>query len=405
MTRTTHHSHPTPAFPVFCMAFTDDESLLLGGGGGASRTGIVNKLKLFAVDKGGKKFEGVKEYIFEKGADSPNTLAVDPSKHTVLNASNSLLAIAATNYDGTFSAVTVFTYPDLEVVEKDVLRSKGGSGGEVVDLDWSGDGAWLAITTPSGIDLYSVSLPKSTELADEKSTTAEAMSDITFRQTILPPSLDLNPVVFRSARFARTQPLPVGSSSQISATLHCILNSKSQPKTRSRSSGKRAQSTEKAFACNLSLVKPKPSPVADRADRTGEKDDVAEPKGSDDKAVDQELGKWDVVARRDVGNKPVTALELSTDGKLLAYASSDLSIGILDARTLTPLLKILHAHSFPTTALAFNPSGTLLASSSADNTVRLIVVPESFGSSSTMILSLVIALLLLLIALYIQYKV
>lgn len=44
MTRTTHHSHPTPAFPVFCMAFTDDESLLLGGGGGASRTGIVNKL-------------------------------------------------------------------------------------------------------------------------------------------------------------------------------------------------------------------------------------------------------------------------------------------------------------------------------------------------------------------------
>jgi prolactin regulatory element-binding protein len=98
----------------------------------------------------------------------------------------------------------------------------------------------------------------------------------------------------------------------------------------------------------------------------------------------------------------------SADGKLLAYASSDLSIGILDARTLTvraspspfqtfqyhfqltlyiafvgiekPLLKILHAHSFPTTALAFNPSGTLLASSSADNTVRLVVVPESFGS-------------------------
>lgn len=44
MTRTTHHAHPTPAFPVFCMAFTDDEHLLLGGGGGASRTGIVNKL-------------------------------------------------------------------------------------------------------------------------------------------------------------------------------------------------------------------------------------------------------------------------------------------------------------------------------------------------------------------------
>lgn len=58
----------------------------------------------------------------------------------------------------------------------------------------------LAITTPLGIDLYSVSLPKSTGLADEKGAASEAMPDISFRQTILPPSLDLNPVVFRSAR-------------------------------------------------------------------------------------------------------------------------------------------------------------------------------------------------------------
>ncbi|KAJ9127552.1 hypothetical protein QFC24_000961 [Naganishia onofrii] len=358
MTRTTHHSHPTPAFPVFCMAFTDDESLLLGGGGGASRTGIVNKLKLFAVDKGGKKFEGVKEYIFENGADSPNTLAVDSSRKQVIVGVNEaessiqnspkrgnkhcrvlsfageqfepIAAVqtieepwsdnypyqaAATNYDGTFSAVTVLSYPDLHVIEKDVLHSKGGSGGEVVDLDWSGDGAWLAITTPLGIDLYSVSLPKSTGLADEKGTASEAMPDISFRQTILPPSLDLNPVVFRSARFARNQPGSIGSDFQIPATLHCILNSKAQPKARSRSSGKRAPSTEKAFACNLSLVKPKPSPVTNKGEKMNDKDDVMEPKGSNDKAVDQELGKWDVVARRDVGNKPVTALELRYDNK------------------------------------------------------------------------------------------
>lgn len=45
-----------------------------------------------------------------------------------------------------------------------------------------------------------------------------------------------------------------------------------------------------------------------------------------------------------------------------------------------PLLKILHAHSFAITALAFNPSGNLLASAGADNTVRLIVIPANFGS-------------------------
>lgn len=57
-------------------------------------------------------------------------------------------------------------------------------------------------------------------------------------------------------------------------------------------------------------MKPKPSSVTDGAEKTSDKDDVTEPKGSGDKAVGHELGKWDVVARREVGNKPVTALEL-----------------------------------------------------------------------------------------------
>ncbi|KAJ9104244.1 hypothetical protein QFC19_004061 [Naganishia cerealis] len=67
---------------------------------------------------------------------------------------------------------------------------------------------------------------------------------------------------------------------------------------------------EKAFACNLSLVRPKAPSVDDRVQQINEEDEISEPKGSEDKAVNQELGKWDVVARRDVGNKPVTALEL-----------------------------------------------------------------------------------------------
>jgi prolactin regulatory element-binding protein len=44
MTRTTHKSHPTPSFPVYCLDWADDQTLLLGGGGGASRSGISNML-------------------------------------------------------------------------------------------------------------------------------------------------------------------------------------------------------------------------------------------------------------------------------------------------------------------------------------------------------------------------
>jgi WD40 repeat protein len=92
----------------------------------------------------------------------------------------------------------------------------------------------------------------------------------------------------------------------------------------------------------------------------------------------------------------VDKAEDSSDGALLAYGCSDLSIGILDAKTLAvsspasvghheadvqPLLKILAAHSFPPTALKFNPSANLLVSASADNTIRAIVVPPSFAGS------------------------
>lgn len=44
MTRTDHFACPTPAFPVYSLAFTSDRDVILGGGGGASRTGIANKL-------------------------------------------------------------------------------------------------------------------------------------------------------------------------------------------------------------------------------------------------------------------------------------------------------------------------------------------------------------------------
>jgi hypothetical protein len=44
MTRTAHHSHPTPAFPVYTADWVADDKLILGGGGGASRSGIKNKL-------------------------------------------------------------------------------------------------------------------------------------------------------------------------------------------------------------------------------------------------------------------------------------------------------------------------------------------------------------------------
>lgn len=89
----------------------------------------------------------------------------------------------------------------------------------------------------------------------------------------------------------------------------------------------------------------------------------------------------------------------SDNGKWIAYGSSDCSVGLLDAFTLAvrmspvafpvclahsipqPLLKILKSHEFPPTVLKFNPTSRLLISGSADNTVRLIAIPEGLGDS------------------------
>ena len=87
---------------------------------------------------------------------------------------------------------------------------------------------------------------------------------------------------------------------------------------------------------------------------------------------------------------------LSPDGKLLAFGSSDYTVGILDAHTFAvryiflfrkeeravdssfcqPVVTILKAHDFPPTTLRFNPESNLLISGSADNSIRVVTVPE-----------------------------
>lgn len=97
------------------------------------------------------------------------------------------------------------------------------------------------------------------------------------------------------------------------------------------------------------------------------------------------ISKWDtqtwrLVSTRTVSQRPVTAFDISDDGTLLAYGSSDLSVGVLDAHTLRPVMTILKAHDFPVTSLKFNPSGTLVVSGSADNSVRVIAIPADARS-------------------------
>jgi prolactin regulatory element-binding protein len=46
-----------------------------------------------------------------------------------------------------------------------------------------------------------------------------------------------------------------------------------------------------------------------------------------------------------------------------------------------PLLTILKAHEFPPTTIRFNPTSDLLVSGSADNTIRIVSVPDNLAAA------------------------
>ncbi|WVR03459.1 hypothetical protein IAU60_000450 [Kwoniella sp. DSM 27419] len=410
MTRTSHHPHPTPSFPVYCLEWASDDTLVLGGGGGASRSGIQNKLKVCKVSSDGKNVKYLSELALSNDEDAPMTLAVDRAgKHLVtgINASSSSVQEGTNDHCRVYSfsddsvsfvrgqktitagwsddypyqkltelspaadlvaigttddKVSLLRYPSLEAAVPAFPTDD-----ELVDLDWGGaDGTWLAVTTTKALSLYQIAPGEKTELR--------------LVQTIYSPSLDIVPVAFRSARFSRNASTPL--------TIHAVLNA-----TKSAKRG----APRKAFIVNFGVVsEPSKAPLTAEERKTAE----GGAKGGSAPAGDQEpVGKWDVVARREVAGKPVTVFDASADGKLLSYGCSDLSIGILDSKTLAPLLKILHAHSFPPTALKFNPSASLLVSASADNTIRAIVVPASFSGISASVIALLIALLVVILAL------
>jgi len=110
---------------------------------------------------------------------------------------------------------------------------------------------------------------------------------------------------------------------------------------------------------------------------------------------------WVVEKTKKVGDRGLTCFDVSSDGCFLGYGSSDLTIGVVDAKTLSPVFTILKAHDFPPTTLKFNSTTTLLVSSSADNTVRIVSLQYAAGSFTwTFIFVILLAILVAVLALF-----
>ncbi|TIB13542.1 hypothetical protein E3P89_01175 [Wallemia ichthyophaga] len=389
MPRVPHKSYPLD-FPVYSLTFISPHLLILGGGGGSSsNSGVKNKLGIYSITQNELNLKLA--YELDNTDDCPMSLNVPlTNKHYLLaginsnsevnencrlfsidqqsdqinqihakqtiftndvtcyqrvahfsNASIPVLIVDGKSTEKSGSQLHAFSYPDMNPVLRDPLQING----DILNVTFNSDSSLLAVATPTNVLIFTFSV-------DNKEGKIHCNLNLshTINHPALPKPSSPSPS-FRHANFGR------GAHTN---RLYTITNS--------------------------------PPPHKKKAARPSF-------------LTAWDVSTWSVVRSVTLADKPITACDLSEDGQLIAFASADLSLGIVSAKTLAPLVRILSAHSFPVTCLSFDPTATVLASGSPDNSVRLIQVPQDLAagdSARAFVHALVIAILIALLAVLLQ---
>ncbi|KAJ1019913.1 hypothetical protein NDA16_004194 [Ustilago loliicola] len=423
MARTQHF--PVQAkIPVYSVGFVQDDVIVYSGGGGAGRSGVTNALVAARIDLSAQTIHKLDELKLSRDEDAPMAMSINAAKSQLICGINNT---ADDIKNGDNQPVRIFDY-SLQAAEANGEKpssssEKGKAKEESVQQDtkvelhfakavsslniqdpeqylkvvtFSPNGRMLAVASTDGqVALHRYpSLSPVWNDAGQPSSSAVAAAEAK-DTSISIPSQDFDKSEIYDADFSHSNThLVFTSSSKLvvySTDPFSESNNEDAP-----SNGDAATSSAEGYAQTIQTIK-NPAlggkgPCSFRAARFGRGEASKEklftvvnaapaggrgPKAKIRKsfvtAWDAET--WDLIETRHVSDRPVTVFDVSPDGKFLAYGSSDLSIGVLDAKTLRPVLKILHAHDFPPTCLKFNPASNLLVSASADNTLRVIPIP------------------------------
>ncbi|KAF8528974.1 WD40 repeat-like protein [Hysterangium stoloniferum] len=371
--RTRHTTHTLSNFPIYSSAFLSNDLLVLGGGGGSGKSGIKNCIRLYRV--GNDESIQLLDEVQLGDEDAPMSMAVNPDESELVCGINSTLSelregknencrvfsvkdgkLKPTRRCSTFQSDDAEDYQNVTSFSPDHnLLAIGSTRDEVVLLAYKTlSPVAPPILSQSG-QLYDVSLsPTSLVIATKENlnvysikTSEKGDCTLNHVKTVDVPESSSS-LTFRAARFHPKE----------FNVLYTVMNASPRRKD--------PRSTPRyAYVCKW------------------------------------DTSTWKMIKMRKIAEKSVTCFDISEDGKMLAFGSSNYTIGLLDSQTLAPLLSILKAHEFPPTTLRFSPDSSVLVSGSADNTVRIIVVPSTFGGSWKIIL-IGLALLFLLLAIAIQ---
>lgn len=369
--------------------------LVLGGGGGASRTGIKNKLRLYHVGDD-RSLQLLDELELANGEDAPMSMASHTKTSSIICGVNSTMEKIG---KGQNENCRVFSVEDQKL---ELLNTKGTIPPDDIE-DYqkvtvlSPDGSMLAVA--SSHDFSLLSFPSLTPVAEPIHLDKE-IYDATFSATTLVIATTINLLVYA---------LPMGSSIP-------------SQKGKGKSKAKKGKSATRQTSLHLELMKTIELPATlgaaaggtFRAVRYHPLDskiiytvvNTSSPRSRKSKTTPRQAfvckwntDTWTVEKTRKVGDRQITCVDVSDDGRLIGFGSSDLSIGLLDTTSFSSLLAILKAHEFPLTTITFNPTSTLLVSGSADHSVRIVSVPQTTGGWSWgPLLFILLTLIIVLIA-------
>ncbi|KAG9324487.1 hypothetical protein KVV02_006081 [Mortierella alpina] len=187
----------TIGIPIFCVGFTREDELILAGGGGAGRSGVKNKICIYKVDSANKTLTSIAEKELNREEDAPMSLSVHPKDPAMAFGINSAVnkiqagenencrifqytdgKIESVHNKGTLSSKNFDDYQKVTRFNKDgTMLATGGTDGviallkyptltaampvtqfkghEILDLDFSADGAHLAAVSSQNLWIIS----------------------------------------------------------------------------------------------------------------------------------------------------------------------------------------------------------------------------------------------------------
>lgn len=421
---TTHYSIDL-GYPIYCCSFIDPDKIALGGGGGTTKSGITNKISVVELNSSLKSSDSLSNFNLEKGDDVPMSMDFDRSSNQLicginapsissnpeqnlhlrafsLDKNHQLKATSSQrvltydsddNYQritclsdnqrpkflavgGTNNQLDILSYPNLKPAFSTIWCDQDDPKSQLIAADFHEDGSQFLVGSSRRVKLFSTKIvltsknhnknskQKKNKKASPKMQTTQPAPLI--RELIPPQSSKSDRIAsFRNAKFGR------GLGAKM---LYTIVNE--LPSNNATGGGGRRTNQ---------------SVWGRRSDQK--------------KAI---LTSWNLVdgtPRRTkvISTKPVTSFDISPSGRFVAFSSSDLSIGIMDAFSLRSLLSILHAHQFPVTCIKFSPDEKRVISCSADMSIRVIELDQNIEGRSSRSFTIFICLIILLIAVLIKF--